>query len=156
MPQGCALSTGGRWPESSTGLCRGVSGSPADLPTSAPCWPKTTPCSAKVSHSLLCAPLAITCLEAYGTCLGLPARGVCSPQLESSPAPVTPSQLLCSLHGGTWPLDLVQDTRNPRKPMENHNHRPFLCLNTPPRHCYSIVGVGYSLRWCPSKFPNRK
>lgn len=52
LTQGCALQTGSRL-MGSTVLWRGVSDLPADLPTSAPCWPKMTPGSAKVSYSLL-------------------------------------------------------------------------------------------------------
>ena len=147
----------------STVLWRGVSDLPADLPTSAPCWPKMTSCSAKVSYSLLCAPRAIhflepllcgpstTCLETYGTCPGLPPWGLWNLVLPQE------CPLNCYiLRGGMWLLDLVQDTHNPRKFTENHNLGLFFCINTPPQHCYSIVSVGHSVRWCPSKFPDRQ
>lgn len=146
-----------------------MSGPPADLLTSASCWLKVVPCSPKVSYSLLRAPLAIPCLdhllrgpaitylEAYGSCLGLPARGVCSPQLESSPVSSNTLLAVCILHGGTGLLGLVWNTHDPRKLTENHTHRLLLCLNTHPTPllqllCHSCVDVGNYVRWCPSTF----
>ena len=122
-----------------------------------------TPCSAEVSCSLLGTLLATyflepllcgsstTCLETWGAHPGLPPRGLWNLVLPHD------CPLSCYIScGGMWPLNLVQDTHNSRQLRENHDLGLFFCLNTPPPHCYSIVSVGYPVRGCPTKFPDRQ